>query len=89
MEQKQDVVVCPACKGVGKEYRRNRDGTPYLIHGKAVTQPCSVCGGEGRLLRRITIEYFQIPQTIINASPEPEKNSLLETIKNKFKKPGC
>lgn len=88
MEQKQDVVVCPACKGVGQEYRLNKDGTPYVVHGKAVTQPCHMCGGEGRLIRRITIELFQIPTTVIDAAPESEKAGLVDKIKTKFKKSG-
>lgn len=86
MEVKRDVVVCPACKGVGQTYKLNQNGTPYMYHGKPLLEPCAMCNGEGRLIRQTTIELFQIPTTIVDSEPQPEKSGLINSIKSKFKK---
>lgn len=86
MEVKRDIVVCPCCKGIGQTYHQNKDGTPYMYHGKPLLEPCSMCNGEGRLIRQTTIELFQIPTTIVDSETRPEKTGLLGSIKSKFKK---
>lgn len=86
MEVKRDIVVCPSCKGVGQTYKLNNNGSPYMYHGKPLLEPCSMCNGEGRLIRQTTIELFQIPSTIVEADTPQEKSGLLGSIKSKFKK---
>lgn len=57
-----------------------------MYHGKPLLEPCSMCNGEGRLIRQTTIELFQIPSTIVEADTPQEKSGLLGSIKSKFKK---
>lgn len=86
MDVKKDVVVCPNCKGVGQTYKLNQNGTPYIYHGKPLLEPCPMCNGEGRLIRQITVELFQIPTSIVDSELQPEKTGLFDSIKSKFKK---
>lgn len=86
MEQIRDVVICPQCKGAGQVYRLNKDGTPYMMHGKPVLEYCPVCDGEGRLLRITTVEYMRIPSSIVETSEKNNNQTFFGKIKEKLQK---
>lgn len=72
MKQKQTIIVCPQCKGIGKGYKINKDGTPYMVRGKPLIIPCDYCNGERVVMQRITIEHFLITPEIIEEEQKKE-----------------
>lgn len=82
MEQKKEVIICPQCRGTGQTYRLNRDNTPYMSHGRPVFDFCSLCDGNGRLLRLTTVEYMRVPSNIIDAGEYHRKQSIFDKIKS-------
>lgn len=74
MEQEQQIITCPQCKGIGIVQRLNNDGTPYMYHGRPLTEPCPSCDNTGRLLKVITVEYYKLPvDNQIIDEPQPQK----------------
>ena len=65
MEQKTEIIVCPTCRGIGMVYERNTDGSVRQSFGKPVTQICSTCAGEHVVIRRTTVEYFQLSPSVV------------------------
>lgn len=74
MEQEKKIIACTQCKGIGLVQRLNTDGSPYLYHGKPLTETCPLCEGTGRLLQVITIELYRIPvENNVIDEPQPQK----------------
>lgn len=67
------IVLCPHCKGLGKVYMTNSDGSPVLQRGQPVLTLCEPCDGEGRLLMQATIEYFTLTPAVVEEEKQRKK----------------
>lgn len=77
--QESKIIVCPNCKGAGKVYRMNKNGTPYVSKGQPQMIECEYCNGERVVIERTTVEHFILNPTIVEE--EQKKGGLFGWMK--------
>lgn len=73
-EESREMIICPHCKGVGLDYKRDKNGGVWMHRGKPITEPCQSCDGQGKLIKVTYVEYYLVPPNgIIEYVEEPKQ----------------
>jgi DnaJ-class molecular chaperone len=68
----ESIVICEKCEGSGKiEHSERYD----YHHGYdwVWDEPCSVCGGYGRLMKTVTTVFRKLTEEDLKLTPKPKE----------------
>lgn len=72
MSKQETIVICEKCEGFGKEKHSKR----YDYHHRydwEWDEPCTECGGTGRLKKIVETTYEKLTQEDLKLIPKPEE----------------